>query len=462
MNSKSRWTGEAFDKFLASLDTAERNYFTVCTDLFTDDPKNLDLSGRPSLSNQLQNTVVLNLERTFSRADFGISTAYDSWDLHLASLPFYSRQIFSASNDDGYQVKASSAVPRTLFFGGLTAWAAIPGGTTFQPDSLLSPAFMDLQPLLFPQWTTTMSAPLPRLYYEVLASGFEVRDVTPELLKSGSAVLYRLPTQNRKATLNVLDSVSGINSLSPRTEFKCIPMLPSTQSLANQIPSSVIFEVKEGSYQMNCIQDQVSDFYLSGNARIHLNPLTPPVADQGNSWTSANTFSDAYDYNCPDISGDFDVVGWYASGLNPASKISVRYRVIVSTVPSPTNAQLMSLARVSPDANEKLNSLISHVQGQFPPGCPVSMNPKGEWWKEVVKIGKKVMPKVIPIMTDLATGNISGAAQQGVNLVGEVTGVKKKQGEVDSKCAQLERRVAALESILKASTPVASKPGAKS
>jgi hypothetical protein len=127
MNSKTRWTGEAFDKFLASLDTAERNYFTVCTDLFTDDPKNLDLSGRPSLSNQLQNTVVLNLERTFSRLDFGISSASDSWDLHIASLPFFTRQLFSASNDNGYQVSPSSTLPRTVSFGGLTAWGALPG-----------------------------------------------------------------------------------------------------------------------------------------------------------------------------------------------------------------------------------------------------------------------------------------------------------------------------------------------
>jgi len=448
----SKWSAEAFDSFYNTLSDDERAYFIATTDIFHDKPYNVN--GRPSLSNQLQNTVVLNMETTYTQSSFGLSST--TWDLHLASLPFLTRQVFTSSNDDGYQVTASSANPKTLSFGGLVAWPAFPGSSTFLPSSVLGPLFMDLQPTIFPDWDTNRSAPLARRYYEVLAIGFEVRDTTPELLKSGSAVLYRLSTQARKSTLNILDAASGINSLSPRTEFKFLPMIPSTQSLANQIPTSTILEVKEGSYQMNCIQDSVSDFYCTGNSRYHFTPLTPPVADIGNGWTSSNALSDAYDYVCPDISGDFDIVGWYAAGLNSLASISVRYRVIVSLVPSPQDAQLVSLAKVSPDMNSKLDSLISHIQGEFPPGVPVSMNPKGEWFKEVLKIGKKVIPKAIPIVQDVMSGNYGAAVADGTKLISELTGVKKKANAAGSKMDNLEARVFKLENTLKALSGVGS------
>jgi hypothetical protein len=441
----SKWSAEAFDSFYNTLSDDERAYFIATTDIFHDKPYNVN--GRPSLSNQLQNTVVLNMETTFTRTSFGLTS--DIWDLHIASLPFLTRQVFSASNDDGYQVTASSAIPKSLEFGGLVAWPAFSGTSTFLPSSTLGPQFLDLQPTIFPAWNATKSAPLARRYYEVLAIGFEVRDTTPELLRSGSAVLYRLSTQARKSTLNVLDPLGQLNSISPRSEFKFLPMLPSTQSLANQIPSSTILEVKEGSYQMNCIQDSVSDFYCTGNSRFHFTPLTPPVADVGNSWTSSNALSDAYDYVCPDISGDFDVVGWYAAGLNSAASISVRYRVILSLVPSPQDAQLVSLAKVSPDMNTKLDSLISHIQNEFPPGVPVSMNPEGKWFREVMKIGKKVIPKAIPIVQDVMSGNYGSAISETAKLIPELTGVKKKADAAGSRLDNLEARIIRMENTLK-------------
>lgn len=444
MNQKSTsWTAEAFESFYNTLSADERAYFIATTDIFHDKPYNVN--GRPSLSNQLQNTIVINQETTYSASTFGVP---GTWDLHIASLPFLTRQVFLSSNDNGYQVTQIAEDARAVSMAGLVAWPAEAGGTTFLPSSPYTPSFMDLQPQLFPSWTTTLETPSKRLYYEVLAIGFEVRDVTPDIYKSGSAVLYRLATQNRKTTLNILDRTTGLNAGSPRTEFKVIPMLPSTAQLANQVPTSIVLEAREGSYQMNTIQDQMSDFYCSGNARFHMNPLQPPEPSFGTSWTSGSAFTPTYDYDCPDISGDFDVVGWYATGLNTNAALNVRYRVILSLVPSPQDAQLISLAKVSPDMNSKLDSLISHIQGEFPPGVPVSMNPKGEWFKKVLSIGKRVLPKAIPIVKDLMVGNYGNALNQGANLVFDVAKVEKKQSSNDARCQALESRVKALESLV--------------
>lgn len=443
MNQKStNWTTEAFDSFYKTLSSDEKSYFIATTDIFHDTPYNVN--GRPSLSNQLQNTVIINQETTYTASTFGVP---GKWDLHIASLPFLTRQTLVASNDNGYQITQADEPPRAVTMAGLVAWPSEAGSSTFAPLSPYTPQFMDLQQQLYPDYRITLDAPLKRLYYEVLAIGFEVRDVTPDIYKSGSAVLYRLSTQNRKTTLNIREGEVLIPQ-SPRTEFKVLPMLPTTAQLANQVPTSLVLEAREGSYQMNTIQDQVSDFYCSGNARFHMSPNSPPPTEEGTSWTSGSAFTSTYDFDCPDISGDFDVVGWYATGLNENAALNVRYRVILSLVPSPQDAQLVSLAKVSPDMNSKLDSLISHIQGEFPPGVPVSMNPKGEWFKKVLSIGKRVIPKAIPLVQDVMSGNYGSALNQGMRLLSDAT-TEKKQSVVDNRCQNLERRVLVLENLLK-------------
>lgn len=447
-----------FDKFYSSLTPDERSYFIAVTDIFHDKPYNV--IGRPSLSTQLQNTTVVNAEHTFSLDDFPALKATNptSWDMNVVSLPTFTSITIENAIDAGYVIYPSTT-PRDYRVGGVTAWANAPGVSTWDPVTAIDPPVtINADTFFFPgySYTTAWTQQIRPLFFEVLSAGMELWNVTPELYRGGSLVRYRVPTQCRKTTRYV-DSPTATPALtvtSPRSEFWCMPMPPNTSTEATFYPDSIVADAKEGSYQMHTIQDQVSEYRLTGNDRFYLGPSADFSLTHGNCYVSASTISPTYDYDCLTVRGDFDMVGTYFTGIPPETKITLRYRIIVSVVPSADDPQLLSLAKVSPDANFKLDSLISHVQGDFLPGVPVSWNPKGEWFKKVLSIGKKVIPKAIPIVKDLAQGNYLGAGEKALNEIKNATQkTQKKQDQQEAKVtnhdkelSQLLQRIARLES----------------
>jgi hypothetical protein len=407
-----------WNKWYSSLNPDQREYFKAVTDIFYDD--GLKVVGRPSTSRQLQNTIVLNLEKTISHDEF-IGLA-DTWDVNICSFPFITRKTFRNVDDNAFQIVPADT-EKNARFGGISYWAASTGsagtnGQTFKPSanvawhsSLAADAFF------YPGYNGNNQSRSSRPFYEILSIGFEVWNTTPTLNLGGSLIRYRVPTQGRKSTVFTAIDPLAINPSETREEAYSYPMPPSTPAEATQYPDSIIAAAKEGTYNMHTIQDSESDYHMAGNDRVFFAPSSQLLLPTGNGWYDASRFNPTYDYDVPMLRGDFDMSGVYFTGLSKESTLQIRYRVVISTVPNSTNAQLVSLAKTSPDYNPKLESLISHVQAMFPPGVPVSMNPKGEWFKKVVGFGKKAIAHAIPVMADLATGNVSGAVERSIDTV---------------------------------------------
>ena len=417
-----------FDKIYNSLTPAERAYFIACTDPFHDKP--YDVIGRPSSSTQRQNTTVINLTRTFVASDFGSDG--NVWDCNICSLPYFTTQVLQNVDDTGYLITPIGTRPEIT--GGLTAWGGATGESTVIPSHEGVVHSLNLNNFLYPDWNTSSTNPIRRSFYEVLSAAFEVTNVTPELHLGGSLVRYRVPTQGRKASLAIFDLAQEppLTIVSPRTEFYAYPMPPSTPAEAAVYPDSVVTKAKEGTYSINTLQDGVSDYYLTGNERIFFEPIKDAGSNTGNALMSASAINKTYDYDPPLVRGDFDMVGAYFYGLPPETVLNVKYKVILSTVPNSSDGQLIALAKNSPDYNAKLLSLISHIQGEFQPGVPVTMNPHGEWFKKVLSIGKRVAPKLVPVAKDLLDGNLGGAAENTIKILqNHATKTNNKTNEHD-------------------------------
>lgn len=374
------------EKYLSKLTPAERAYFIACTDIYHDQPYSVD--GRPSMSKQLQNTVVFNTERNVTQADFTNVTPGNQWDLNLVSLPFITRRIFRGTNDTGDAVNFVAAPSSFVTqLGGITMFGANSGTPTADPNSaaISAATTLTVDDLIYPPGTTDTL----RTFYEILAMGYEVYNVTPDLYVGGSLVRYRVPTQARKENVVVLGGTTPFVNV----EANMLPPIPTTESLATQYPDSVIDEARSGTYQQHCIQDAVSDFHAAGNQSILMTATSlPAVPGAVNCLMTSSSFS--WQDEFPTFAGDFDVIGTYFSGLPPQTNLKVRARYILSTVPNSTNAQLVSLAKMSPPDNPKLTQLVSYIQNRLPPGVSVKMNPAGEWWRIVGKIVAKASPVI--------------------------------------------------------------------
>lgn len=377
---------------LSQFTPDENAYFIACTDVFHD--KQYNVIGRPSASSQLQNCVTLNLSRTFVCTDFGLPTT-DNWDLNLISLPFITTQIMTSSSDYGFEVSpATGASP--VAWGGITAFAA-PSGTPVLPYTNSSRVkTLNANDALFPQYDGSAETPVQRVYYQILSIGYEAINATPELYRSGTVIRYRVPTQGRSVPLAVSEQETFAESfpIRARESVRCFPQPPFSSSLATQYPDSVLDEAVKGTYAMHTLQDQVSDFYMAGNDRVFFSAPSLTAVGAANSFISASIFQTGIDYDPPLVRGDFDMVGSYFTGLSPQSVIQIRYRIILSLVPSSSDSYLSSLAKMSPPENTKLDRLVSLVQNEFLPGIPVGMNPKGEWWRVVLNGVAKVAPKL--------------------------------------------------------------------
>lgn len=427
-----------FDKFYSTLTPEERAYFIATTDIFHDTPYNV--IGRPSSARQLQNTTVVNLEKTISKDTFGLGPG--TWDCNIVSLPFVTKQVLMSDNDYGFYLnQATSPVFNT--WGGVTYWGVPSGTDTVVPSSLAPAHTLDATDFLYPGIIFgNSSPPVSRLYYEVLAIGMEIWNTTPQLYRGGSVIRYRVPTQGRKSTIGV--DAEGFAS--EDYEMYSFPLPPSSSEEAMQYPDSILADATEGSYQIHTIQDDESDFRVTGNDRVHFRGVSvpSPTVINGNSWVSARVLNaSTYDYDPPLVRADMDIVGSYFTGLSEQSTLTVRYRLIISTVPSSDQAQLVSLAKLNPQQNYKLDALISHVQQQFLPGVPVSMNPKGEWFKQVLKFARKAIPKVTPIIQDVMTGDVPGAITKTSDLlIKELNNTKTKTGNNTVKVDQHQKDIA--------------------
>jgi hypothetical protein len=195
-----------------------------------------------------------------------------------------------------------------------------------------------------------------------------------------------------------------------------LPLPPSTASFAAQYPDSVIDEAVKGSYQMHAIQDQVSDFYYSDNGRYLFTSSSPYDGVTPNVFMSASLFDSTFGnpYDPPNVRGDFDIVGSYFVGLSPQSVLTVRYRVLLSTVPASSDTYLSSLSRMSPPANPDLDTLISLIQSDFLPGIPAGMNPKGEWWKTILRSTGSAVLRLSKPGLKLALDQFGGALSSAV------------------------------------------------
>lgn len=415
-------------QIIDSFTSEERAYFIACTDIFHD--SSYSVTGRPSSSNQLQNTVVINLERTISVSDFPALDPNATWDCNIVSLPFLTTQRMISSVDTGYAVQLPAATS-SQDWGGVTAFGAATGGQTILPYT--QNLTVNANRFFYPEWTATLTDDIPRPYYEILSIGMEVINSTPDLYRGGNVVRYRVPTQGRKSALLIGDP--AISTALARSEFMCYPMPPISESFATQYSDSVIDKAENGSYQMHTLQDQVSDFFLAGNSRVFFsNPAPAPAGSGGfNTWTSQSAFNNDYSTDPPLIRGDFDIVGSYFTGLSPQTTLKIRSRSIVSLVPSSTNASLTSLAKLTPPPNQRLDKLIADIQSSFSPGIESSMNASGDWWRVVLRGVAKVAKPVGNALGGEVGETIGGGVAAVANSLSKVNQKKNKNNKKSPK-----------------------------
>lgn len=433
----------------SQFSVAEQNYAISQLDPFHDVPYRL--TGAPS--NQACESIVMivNREMVVDASDFGISkTTGTKWDMHVCALPllnsanFYSGYLSSSSRITCYGSGNESAF-KSLFpvsiHGVNIGDTTYTDGTTSQSNQILG--FQNT----VSGYTSGPSSTVfvPRMM-RVIGSSFEVVDESPTLYQQGSCTVYQLPSNcQRVANIGVRAIPAASSSYSDKSlTVGLFNGPPNSLAEVTILPNSKTWKAKEGAYVISRRSIDCIPFERPTTS----NSVLFSAPDE-NVVTIRNCFVSREWYNAMPGSSDpnfFDsfnmlthhnICGAYFNGLSAEyGSYRIRWKCIYEILPDPDDTSLVPLVTPTLPRNPFFEKLLDESVSRLPPGVPQTSNPKGEFWKTVLGVVKKVAQttsKVAPLIgaaTGLPVAPIVGLADNVSNVVGgieKLTTKKKKK-----------------------------------
>lgn len=419
---------------------SEQNYAISQLDPFHDTPYRL--TGAPSDQSGDSVVMIVNSEKVYSASDFGLSTASgNKWDLHVSALPilnqasFYTCKLVSSTRFYGSDDDESNFVnlfPITVqgvnsgdptFMGGYTSFSGV--ATTVSGYSS----------------STSLPFQVPRKM-RVIGVSFEVVDESPTLYQQGSVTVYQSPSDCQKSAymgFYIRPPSSGYSSKNYPVDMFNGP--PNRIEQATILPSSKTWKAKEGAYvigrrNIDCVpfeRPTTSNQVLFGIP----DPVNPNLRNSfvSREWFNAefsstdNNFFDSFN-----MITNYNICGAYLCGLNSEfGTYRVRQKIAYEILPDPTDSSLISLATPTLPRNPLFEKLLDESVSRLPPGVPQTSNPKGEFWKQVLGVVKKVangVNKVAPMIgsiTGLPVAPIMGVAQGVSNVASGLESLSKSK-----------------------------------
>lgn len=264
----------------------------------------------------------------------------------------------------------------------------------------------------------------------VIASGFEVHDVSSDLYKQGTCTVYRLPQFNYPS--NMIPTVGG-NAQAPiaGTESR---LPPGNIEAAMLLPGSRQWEARWGCYLVDTYDLEenrpraakygyhafkVGDDDLSGTGSL-------PTMMMHGTFNTAATALASYKDVLRDTSGAF------FTGLSPNSSLTLTYVAVIETFPTFVDP-LVTLARSTPEMDPNFFMLYKAIAQEIPSGVMVGENASGDFWDKVLGIISDVAPVLGPAFGPVGGavgGLISTAAKVGQKTRNEKAAKTKPKRDV--------------------------------
>jgi hypothetical protein len=239
----------------------------------------------------------------------------------------------------------------------------------------------------------------------IVAGGFEVHNVTPELYKGGSVTCTSIGTLSKTT-----QSINSDSSDYCVASYSKAPL--SGQSTAAQDPYATSWDAAEGCYVPFRIALDDMDYQLAnGNMRL-LNSNTQGLAsDFDATYSSTGHLLIA----TPTRSANIELSSAYFTGLPYETVLKITTKVFVETAPVTTLSEL-ALASKPAHYDPAALELYRNVVCDAPVAVPVKMNAHGDFWrilKNIIGVAAPVLKVAIP-----GIGTAIGSAAEGIVAVG--------------------------------------------
>jgi len=258
----------------------------------------------------------------------------------------------------------------------------------------------------------------------LIGGGFEVHNDTAELFKSGSVTVYSSANDWSEPQLSRVDTESaGTPFFGLTTAARYPPVLSTDAALYTDART---WSASEGCYvPLRFDLDCPSTKFMPRNTSI---PLFREKEDGTPGSTSGfmTPYSTQVDFrvgpgelasyfvmdtvlNNGWLQAPIETTGSFFSGLSPETVLTLDMRFITELAPTAANPALLSLCSPSAHYDPRAMECYTNCLLTLPPGVPVSMNEKGDFWRMAIKAAKAGMTIATPIATAMGPGQASAA-----------------------------------------------------
>lgn len=387
------------------------DWLVQALDPFHDSPRAIE--GYPDMDSSNTVTSKLSYSMTIS------APAAVVWDCHIFTLPTLVSQLLTnvAFGTAGALVTQTAGVGAAASFnvGFLNAISAASGSGLFPTDVAWNPA--NLATNVLPSAADSSDA--MDGFSRVIAAGFEIVNITPELTKGGLITVYKQPQHIGTTTLKVVDATAG-NLVDGGAQYRVVKSMPATVSEALRMPHCEQWSAKEGAYVVCPFNDMNNPMRTQDN--------TPYVIENdgvvvSGKWALGERALGGAAVTHPTWGGQqyvpMDSVGVFATGLSPETVLQVR--LIIEYEKAPTHFDdSVKYATISPCYDVGAMQSYAAVVRTMPVGTPLKNNWGGAWFKMILsKIRKFVGPIAGVFGASKAVDNIHDGAHD------VITGISK-------------------------------------
>ena len=384
-----------------------QDWLTMALDPFHD--FDVPIAGLPDRTNIATATQFVKKKITISAPPN--LTAGQTWDCHIFTLPFLSTFNTMATNGavDYQDTYAHWTASPTVPMGTVNIACCESGqGRTYVGDDF---ATWDDTSNVFAAVSPTDGNKDSSL--RLIAGGFEVHNDTAELYKSGSVTVYSSPNNFSDPQMsNCWDAVGGTApSLTMAARYP-----PNTSTEASLNTDARTWSAKDGCY----IPFRLD---LESNATsFRPRSMVIPVLHAQETGTTAAKTSMMVGLGAPlgvgvpvsSYGAGFGSNGWakapiettgaFFSGLSQETVLTLDIRFLTEIAPTAANPALMSMTSPSAKYDPRALECYTNCVLLLPPGVPVSMNAKGDWWRPIIKAARAGLAVATPFIN--ATGPV--------------------------------------------------------
>lgn len=430
----------------ASATKAGEDWLTMALDPFHD--YSVPITGLPDRTNVP--TAVQFVKRKITIVAPPNLGGSETWDCHIFSLPLLTTFNAQATSGDqvyeSCQANPSSAVCQ---MGNINVVRMLSGNPTYVQDSF---AAWDDNSTVVNAYSPTDGNKASQI--RLIGGGFEVHNDTADLYKNGSVTCYSSSNDWSEVALGIVGDGVAIDRLGAVKKARYPPVYSTDAALYTDART---WSAKDGAYvplrlDLDCpatkFRPRSQSFPVfqdkeNGTADATTGKMVPT----GKAMTVGGVTIVA---GPPDLgnltlwvmngdgSGEPDTNGWleapvettgaFFSGLSQETVLTLDIRWITELAPTSANPAMLTMC--SPSAHYDPRALECYTNSilDLPPGVPVGMNERGDFWRMAVKTAKGAMDIATPFIASAGPTAAAAAAavEAGLGIADIALNKKKK------------------------------------